>query len=82
MIKAAITPGIHPKQVRINTITIEPHPLSITAKGGKIIQSNTRKHPMVWILRINFSKVLKIILQYNVIRKGFMVLNMYFCSKP
>ena len=31
---AAITPGIQPIIVRINTIKIEPHPLSITANGG------------------------------------------------
>jgi hypothetical protein len=35
--KAAITPGTHPQQVNKNTIKIEPQPLSITAKGGKII---------------------------------------------
>lgn len=36
-ISAAITPGIHPNSVRIKTINMEPHPLSITDKGGKII---------------------------------------------
>jgi len=41
MIKAAITPGIHPHNVRIKTITTLPHPLSITDKGGKIIASMT-----------------------------------------
>ncbi len=35
MIKAAITPGIHPRRVRIKTIRIDPQPLSITARGGK-----------------------------------------------
>lgn len=38
---AAITPGIHPKTVRIKTIKTEPHPLSITAKGGKRTESIT-----------------------------------------
>jgi hypothetical protein len=33
----AITPGIQPRQVSINTIRKEPHPLSTTANGGKII---------------------------------------------
>jgi hypothetical protein len=47
IIKAAITPGIHPKQVKIKTITIDPHPLSITAKGGKIMQSITLKQPII-----------------------------------
>jgi hypothetical protein len=56
MIKAAITPGIHPKQVKINTIIIDPQPLSITANGGKMMQSSTLKQPI-----IIFFKVLKII---------------------
>ena len=46
IIKAAITPGTQPKQVKINTITKDPHPLSITAKGGKITQSITLKQPI------------------------------------
>ena len=41
MINAAITPGIHPQTVKINTIKIDPQPLSITARGGKRIESNT-----------------------------------------
>jgi hypothetical protein len=41
MIRAAITPGIHPQSVRIKTSTIEPHPWSITANGGKMIDSKT-----------------------------------------
>ena len=45
MIKAAITPGIHPRHVNINTITIDPQPLSITAKGGKIMHNKTLKQP-------------------------------------
>ena len=51
MIKAAITPGIHPKQVNINTIIILPQPLSITANGGKIIHNKTLKHPIINILQ-------------------------------
>ena len=39
--RAAITPGIQPKQVRISTIKIEPQPLSYTARGGKMIDSRT-----------------------------------------
>ncbi len=35
MISAAITPGIHPRRVRIKTIKIDPQPLSYTASGGK-----------------------------------------------
>jgi hypothetical protein len=46
IIKAAITPGIQPKQVKIKTIINEPQPLSITAKGGKIIHNITLKMPI------------------------------------
>jgi len=52
MIKAAITPGTHPQRVRIKTITIEPHPLSITARGGSKIAKSTRIQPIL-ILLIN-----------------------------
>jgi len=41
IIKAAITPGIQPKRVSIRTIKTDPHPLSITDSGGKIIASKT-----------------------------------------
>jgi len=47
IIKAANTPGIHPRTVNINVIITDPQPLSITAKGGQIIQSNTLKHPIL-----------------------------------
>ncbi len=53
MIKAAITPGTHPHIVRIKTITIDPHPLSITAKGGSKIAKSTRIQPMVILLIIS-----------------------------
>ena len=43
IIRAAITPGIQPKRVSINTSKTEPHPLSITAKGGNITQRITRQ---------------------------------------
>lgn len=43
MIRAAITPGIHPQKVSNNTIRKEPQPLPITDKGGNMIASNTRK---------------------------------------
>jgi len=41
MIRAAITPGIQPQRVKIKTIKTEPQPLSITARGGNKIESNT-----------------------------------------
>jgi hypothetical protein len=43
MIKAANTPGTHPRNVSIRTISTEPQPLSITASGGSTIASNTRQ---------------------------------------
>lgn len=36
-----MAPGIHPRQERINTIRKEPHPLSTTANGGKIMHKMT-----------------------------------------
>lgn len=44
---AAITPGIQPKIVSINTIIMEPHPLSITDNGGKIIAKITLQRLIV-----------------------------------
>ena len=49
---AAITPGIHPHSHKINTIAIEPQPLSKTDKGGKIIASKTR-HMFIFIFLID-----------------------------
>ena len=39
--RAAITPGTQPQSHNKNTIKMEPQPLSITAKGGQIIDSKT-----------------------------------------
>ncbi len=36
-----MTPGIQPRTVKIKTITMEPHPLSITESGGKTIAKIT-----------------------------------------
>jgi hypothetical protein len=47
MTKAAITPGTHPQSHNRNTIKIEPQPLSITAKGGQIIDSITLQKLMI-----------------------------------
>lgn len=41
IIKAAITPGTQPAKVSKHTRINDPQPLSIMAKGGKIIHSNT-----------------------------------------
>jgi hypothetical protein len=41
IINAAITPGTHPQSHRMNTMIIEPQPLSNTAKGGHKIERST-----------------------------------------
>lgn len=46
MTKAAITPGTQPQRVKIKTINTEPQPWSITARGGKKIESKTLKKLM------------------------------------
>ena len=53
MINAAITPGIQPRSVRINTSIIDPKPLSITAKGGKTMHRRTRQIDILVLLRLN-----------------------------
>jgi hypothetical protein len=50
IIKAPITPGTQAQRVRRNTIITEPHPLSITARGGKIMQRITRQSDIVFSL--------------------------------
>jgi hypothetical protein len=44
---AAITPGTHPQDVSRSVMRIEPHPLSMTARGGKIKDNNTLPKDMV-----------------------------------
>lgn len=46
MTKAPIIPGIHPANVKRNTIKTEPKPLSITAKGGNKI-ANTALQKLI-----------------------------------
>lgn len=56
MTNAAITPGIQPQQVRINTNKTEPHPLSKIAKGGKIIHNITLKIDIIrFVLKVVIS---------------------------
>ncbi len=47
MINAPITPGTQAHKVRRKTISTDPQPLSTTASGGKMMQSSTRRKPMV-----------------------------------
>lgn len=53
--RAAITPGIQPKQVKIKTIKNEPHPLSITASGGNKIESKTLQKLILNIILQNYN---------------------------
>jgi len=53
MIKAAITPGTHPIKVRMNVMTIDPHPLSRTASGGHRIANKTLSKLIVCFSFIN-----------------------------
>ncbi len=47
MMRAAMTPGTHPQQVRMVTMRKEPHPQSTTANGGKMIANRTLRQDMV-----------------------------------
>jgi len=46
--KAPITPGTQPAKVNRNTINIDPHPLSKTAKGGKKTANKTLQKLIVF----------------------------------
>jgi len=52
MIRAAITPGTHPKTVKINTIRTEPQPLSKTARGGMMMDNKTRQKLIIFLSKI------------------------------
>ncbi len=72
IIKAPITPGTQAQRVRRNTIITEPHPLSITARGGKIMQRITRKRDILYFL-LRESEKPKIILRLTrLVQKGYM----------
>jgi hypothetical protein len=47
---AAITPGIHPQQVRMMTRRIAPQPRSSTASGGNMIHRIALKIPICSLL--------------------------------
>jgi len=70
MINAAITPGIQPHKVSRNTITKDPQPFPITAKGGKIIANKTLRQP---ILDLFFDQCTY---------KTFFLQNCYMCFGP
>ena len=43
MMRAPMTPGTQAQSVRRKTIRTDPQPLSITARGGKMMHNNTRQ---------------------------------------
>lgn len=61
--RAPITPGIQPHKVKINMITIEPQPLSITAKGGNKMDKMTLKM-LIWkdylIIRLKYERIVTV----------------------
>lgn len=54
--RAAITPGIHPQQVRIKTSKTEPQPLSMTASGGNMMQRMTLQSDMLLIYTLDANR--------------------------
>ena len=40
---APMTPGTHPAQVRMKTMRMDPHPRSMTARDGKMMERMTWK---------------------------------------
>ena len=46
MTSAPMTPGTHPAQVRMKTMSTDPHPRSMTASGGKKMARRTRINDM------------------------------------
>ena len=55
--RAAITPGIQPQQVRMNTRSNEPQPLSMTARGGNMMQRMTLQSDIGFFYLLDVEKV-------------------------
>jgi len=68
IINAPITPGTHAQSVRRKTNRIEPQPLSITARGGKIMQRITRSIDIIPVFN-DKSKTLKALSSYEISSK-------------
>lgn len=65
--KAPITPGIQPHKVNNNTIVTDPHPRSITARGGKTIANNTCKNVIlsaIFYIQHTLLKIYHISIEY------------------
>jgi len=56
--KAPITPGTHPANVSKNTIMIDPHPLSKTAKGGRKMANKTLQKLIAFPLINNLTNLI------------------------
>lgn len=50
-----MTPGTQPMQVKRNTMSIEPQPQSITAKGGKMMARMTWRQDIGSVLMVENS---------------------------
>lgn len=59
-----MTPGIHPHNVKIKTIKIEPQPLSRTEKGGKIIDNKTLQKLKLFLFKQIYLNEIKISLLF------------------
>ena len=59
-----MTPGTQPHNVNKNTINKEPHPLSMTAKGGKNIAKITLNNDIVVFFM--FANIMILSLRYIV----------------
>lgn len=51
---AAIAPGTHAQRVSSRVMSMEPHPLSNTANGGKIMHSITLKRLIMYVESLGF----------------------------
>ena len=52
-----MTPGTQPQSVSKKTINNEPHPWSITAKGGKMIASKTLNSDITYAISISMFSI-------------------------
>ena len=75
MIRAPMTPGTQPQRVRRKMIRTDPHPLSITASGGKKMHRRTRRRPIYDLLFVktkicNFNVLLQFLIVYDDLFRG------------
>lgn len=59
-----MTPGTQPQSHKINTIRIEPQPLSKTDRGGHMIESSTLQKLIKYLILITLCLTLNLELCY------------------